>query len=68
MEFNMPCTGRMAYIQEINLVIKLCIKSIGKKNTLHLYVLHYQMCYGNLKNIYMFKAIKNRIYEKSMHK
>lgn len=39
-----------------------------KKNTLHLYVLHYQMCYGNLKNIYMFKAIKNRFYEKSMHK
>lgn len=28
----MPCTGRMAYILEINLVIKLCIKSKRKKN------------------------------------
>lgn len=33
MEFNTPHTSRLAYILEINLVIKLCAKPIGKKIT-----------------------------------
>lgn len=68
MEFNVPHTGRMAYILEINLVNKLCSKSIEENITFIRLALPDMLRQVLKKKKQTFKAIKIDFMKKGMHK